>query len=551
MFKYFEDTGLLFAVIDAYIDIKTNVFEFKVTDNLRYPFADFSKEAFNFKSDLPNIKPCPKIFIIAGDSRRVRLLNEIFEEKIKSFFNSICEQNSLKNFINDTQRYQYVNSEVFLNLFINRLFKNKEIKCPQRLMFEIDDMTILVLYGTDGYHYRKKSLIKSIIYRWIDLEKPYLKGYQCFTRSFILKSFVGRKILSALPDNERGYWTLLLEGGWILPIDNSFERFIKKVDSSHLGQWNIGEVEDIINNPVYSYGYLFEQQELFIEWLYVLLYALATLPITEFEYTTIEKLYVDFLKFIAMYISPCIKVKDRIIEKETQLSVFMDNIFRIRSYLAGKEETGISKNIIFLMRSRFAYLPSIYRLLSKYYPKKVEERLNSICFEEKKFKYILNEAMSLSDTYNKGIKLEELAEYFFRTISGLIITGKRERKEREEVDLYCSNVSYESILWELGPLILVECKNRKRKVKVSEIRNLIPIMDSKGIKSAVVFSSSGFTKTALKEIEYQYFGGKYIIPIDIADIKCISESFTPFDLLVNKVKTMNKIYSNDLRNIYF
>ncbi|WP_162991242.1 restriction endonuclease [Biomaibacter acetigenes] len=552
MFKHFEDTGLIFAVINSYINKKTNKCVFKVTDNLRYPFTDFSAEAFNFKLDLPDFDPCPKIFIIAGDSKRVHLLKEIWEEKIKSFFNNICEQDhSLENFINETQRYQYVSSEVFLNLFIHHLVKDKKIKCPQRLMFEKDDAVILVLYGSKSYHSKEESLIESIINLWIDREQPHLKGYQCFTRSFILKSFIGRKILSALPDNEMGYWTLLLEGGWILPIDNSFEKFIRKVDSSYLGQWSIGEVEDIINNPVYSYGYLFEQQELFVEWQYVLLYALATLPITEFEYPIIEKLYVDFCEFIAMYISPCVEVKDRIIEKEKQLTVFMKSIFQIRSYLAGEEETGISKNVIFLLRSRYAYLPSIYRLLSKYYQKKVKERLNTVHFKEKKFRKLLNGVMSSSDTYNKGIKLEELADYFFRTIPGLIITGRRARKEREEVDLYCSNVSYESILWELGPLILVECKNKKRKVKVSEIRNLIPIMDSKGIKSAVVFSSSGFTKTALKEIEYQYFGGKYIIPFDMADIKCLTKSFTPFDLLVSKVEKMGKKYANDLRNAYF
>jgi hypothetical protein len=37
--------------------------------------------------------------------------------------------------------------------------------------------------------------------------------------------------------------------------------------------------------------------------------------------------------------------------------------------------------------------------------------------------------------------LEELADYFFRTIPGLIITGRRARKEKEEVDLYC-NTNY-------------------------------------------------------------------------------------------------------------
>jgi hypothetical protein len=87
-------------------------------------------------------------------------------------------------------RYQYVSSEVLLNLFIHHLFKDKKIKCPQRLMFEKDDAAILVLYGSKSYHSKEESLIESIINLWIDREQPHLKGYQCFTRSFILKSFI-------------------------------------------------------------------------------------------------------------------------------------------------------------------------------------------------------------------------------------------------------------------------------------------------------------------------------------------------------------------------
>jgi hypothetical protein len=57
-------------------------------------------------------------------------------------------------------------------------------------MFEKDDAAILVLYGSKSYHSKEESLIESIINLWIDREQPHLKGYQCFTRSFILKSFI-------------------------------------------------------------------------------------------------------------------------------------------------------------------------------------------------------------------------------------------------------------------------------------------------------------------------------------------------------------------------
>lgn len=65
-------------------------------------------------------------------------------------------------------------------------------------------------------------------------------------------------------------------------------------------------------------------------------------------------------------------------------------------------------------------------------------------------------------------------------------------------------------------------------------------MDAKGIKTACIFSHSGFTSISIKEIEYQYLNGKYIIPIEVLDLKCINERYLPIMLIEKKIKSIQK-----------
>ena len=162
----------------------------------------------------------------------------------------------------------------------------------------------------------------------------------------------------------------------------------------------------------------------------------------------------------------------------------------------------------------------------------------------------MHQLTTITNSYEKGIILEEVASYFIDTIKGFKMTARRKRGEREEIDIYFCNVSLDSRLWELGALALVECKNHKKKSTVSDIRNLIPVMDTKGIKSAIMFSTSGFTRDAQQEIENQYLSGKLIITAQFKELQELSEINTPYKFIVNKIEKIMKGYEDDLRLAY-
>lgn len=93
------------------------------------------------------------------------------------------------------------------------------------------------------------------------------------------------------------------------------------------------------------------------------------------------------------------------------------------------------------------------------------------------------------------------------------------------------------MLWKLGPITLVECKNENKKFTCEETKKIIQTMKEKASISAILFLREGITKAASKEIEEQLMYGKYIIVITKKDLEDIGEK-TPYELLTQKI---NKI----------
>lgn len=218
--------------------------------------------------------------------------------------------------------------------------------------------------------------------------------------------------------------------------------------------------------------------------------------------------------------------------------------------MKGEEEIGISKNILLMMRYLYAYLPKVHQFIYK----TIGLNFADISYTtDLNYTYWQNQFKNLKigSTYEKGKRLEDLVQYLFNTVSGLKVTGARLRGERSEIDIFCCNISYDFYLWSLGTLILIECKNRKNKVRVSEIRNLVPIMEAKGIIGAIIFSRSGFTKPSLKEIKYQLFGGKKIIPISLDEVNEISREKSIYKLIREKVECFDNILKNNDQQLYF
>lgn len=249
--------------------------------------------------------------------------------------------------------------------------------------------------------------------------------------SFILRNMVGRKVLATFPDMY-GNWGMLLEGGIFLPLADDFESGMSKINSMHIGKWTIGEVEEILLNPIYGFGLYFEYIDVFSEWFYVFLYGMATIDDMELESVNARLLYRKFLKYIGENICSYEIIEQKIIEEDEAVAILILTLGKIREYLKGEEDTGISKNILLMMRSRNAYLPVVRQFISNNSNLVVPIPQSSINLDYNYWKEKLHQLTLIPAAYDKGIEFEELVQYFIRTIPGIKITGVREKEEEQK-----------------------------------------------------------------------------------------------------------------------
>ncbi|NEN87390.1 restriction endonuclease [Paenibacillus elgii] len=547
------EAGLLKMVLDGSIHCDSEKIFVNSIDSYKYPFEDFLEYTCNLlecrerDQSIKNIK----LFIIMGPVEKLEVYKKQWDTKIQEYFNDILNENlQAQEKKVDLSTNFFPSLDLLIRLYLNHLIDNKTVYYPRGLLIQNQDLSMLVYYRSIDFKTDELDDVREILDIWIEKENPMLMGYQVLIRSFILKKMIGRRIISTLPDQTDSNWTLLLEGGVILPLSDSFEKGIAKINSAHLGMWTYGEIEDIILNPAYYVGRHYEPCDLFLEWQYVFFYAIASLRLDlKYDKHQLFFLHQNFLKFIENNICKY-RLSDILMNQSEVINFFYFIISQIKLYLIGQEEEGISKNVLLLMRSRYCYLPVIYELVSINHPMLIEESLANTPFKDDIWCSLLEKLKIITKPHEKGIILEEIATYFIKSIAGLKITGRRKRGKREEVDIYFCNVSLDARLWELGALIIVECKNHKKKSTVSDIRNLIPVMDTKGIKSAIIFSTLGFTKDALDEIENQYFNGKLILTVEFNELKELSETNLPYTFLVNKIEKIMEKYEDDLRIAY-
>lgn len=383
---------------------------------------------------------------------------------------------------------------------------------------------------------REYDVLEQIIELWIDKEKPYLYGNQVLMNSYVLKDFTGRRIIGAFSSYEVGGWNLLLEGGIKLSLGSEENRFNKRVTSEDFAQWTVGEIETRLYNPIYSYGIYLQQIDLFYEWQRALIYQLAVLT-DEISIEILEKIYDEFIEFIKEEVCDW-DTAENIVTKETGISVINIEIDNMRKYLQGKEQSTISKNKMLTLSNRYEYMPIIQKLINKH--------LNKECNVKVKEKYDFNKLKQMiadleKDTsYEKGKVMENLAEYFLKTIPNIKITGKRIKTKTEEIDLCFCNASLDENLWNLGALTVVECKNENEKFSSAQAKKIIQTMETKGSKSIMLFLREAPSSAAQKEIEEQIMYGKYIIVITKKDLENIKFA-SSYELLLEKIEEVKQI----------
>lgn len=154
------------------------------------------------------------------------------------------------------------------------------------------------------------------------------------------------------------------------------------------------------------------------------------------------------------------------------------------------------------------------------------------------YQKLLNK-LDINDYNEKGKALENIAEYLIDCSKDIEVMGKRIRTDRDEIDLSCCNISLRSDVWELGALILIECKNWKNKVSINIIRQLGYIMTYKGNMTTILFARNGITKNAQKEILRHAMLGKYILCLDMQDLDQITSDVDFEKLICLKFDRLN------------
>ena len=364
--KFPDTTGLLLTIVDGLRKDKTIIIQ--SVDNYRNPFGDFQRKIQwsdrNFIELEEHIK-VPRIFIVAGHKDKINYVEHVWRNNINQAFDKIIQGEQIfKKIENKIRVVENYCLESFFWTYLSEVITTEYVNYPQTLKTENENTTILAFYWSSNPYDNPVEEVNQTISFWISIENPLLKGYQCLIRSFVLKNLHGRKVLAAIPDVEGG-WGLVLEGGLYLPLTYDFEEGLGKLNSSHIHKWSISEIEEILLNPIYAFGYYFQHMDLVSEWFYVFLYVLATIDESELQNIDFEFLYRRFCKYISKHICPYMHVKDTIIEISMFILVLKRTMDNISNYLRGEEEEGISKNILIMMRNRYNYLPIVHRFIEK------------------------------------------------------------------------------------------------------------------------------------------------------------------------------------------
>ena len=207
------------------------------------------------------------------------------------------------------------------------------------------------------------DVVNEIVSCWIEQEKPLICGKQLITRSFFLKDFIGRKLITAMPETESNSRRLIFEGGHQLNINENLLYSKETLNPNDLGVFCTSNVQSVLLNPIYAYGKWFYPNDICEEWHKVFLYLCA---VSEYEWnlSNMGNVYRRFLKFLEENICLTMKV-DPLISKEQYYKVLLIHIENYRAFLKGEDEVVNSKDLYQTLNTRYVYLPYLQELVKQ------------------------------------------------------------------------------------------------------------------------------------------------------------------------------------------
>ena len=498
----FSSAGILYVYLNGYEENEMLYVEQVDTyrcigDELYYRIREAAELADEDKNSV-------HVFAVVGSQNQADTVLGIFENEMKANFQRILVNKRMKT---NTPKLDFVGNTFFR--CVQEFYCEQPGHFPKRVYRDCGEIVIGGICCSHMFNDKGDSVINAVVSLWLERERPMLCGQQLMTRSFFMRDFVGRKVLAALPDVATGLWRLIYEGGHQLYLSEEVPYTKGTLHPNDLGAFCSSNVQSILLNPIYAYGQWFRPNDICEEWHKVFLY-LCAVSNTDWDCASIRKTYETFLEFLRKKIC-LITEMPPYISKEEYDTVLLTHIAVFRGFLQGGDEPVISKDLLQTLNSRYVYLPYLWPLVKPTIPQS--------SFSPDTLREMIDRAICEPNNQRKGIFWEDVAAYVLSNVAGWKITGRRIRAGAQEIDLSIANISLDGELWQLGPYILVECKNWNKHVDVRQIRNIAHISAMKGNKTAIIFAANGITANAQAEIERLAASDLSIICITASDLR--------------------------------
>lgn len=383
---------------------------------------------------------------------------------------------------------------------------------------------------------------------WIEQEEPVLFKHQMITTSFMLNSIKGKRIIAPFFNPYEHEWELLLEGARRICLSGEIPFLSQQTDSSIVDRWTEVDIEQILTNPAYGYGIHILPYSIADEWINALLYCCAvSIYIRKWSLREARSIYRDFLAMLKERLP--YETSEAIVDEDTFLKSFLMSAEYAAQSLRGIEESSLTRRFALEMPYRVYQLNAIMPILCQNLPGTLTLPLEPQAFSCERFCELLV-SCTASTALDKGIALENLAAYMLSAVEGWLLAGRRVKADDCEIDICYVNASLNQDAWDMGTILLVECKNRAKITGVTALRNLSFVMDAKGCRTGLIISMSGFSKVAVEQSMRLACQGKSILLIDGDDLSAIADGIHPSALVKRKYRTLQNEIEDNLAQLY-
>lgn len=324
----FSSAGLLYVYITGYKEME--LLHIEHIDTYSYIGDELYNKIMEISEVMTQNENSIHVFGVIGIEKKVNYVYTILEEGIKKNFDRILNNRKIKI---GTKNLDSIGNHFYR--CVQEFYCDKLHYLPEKVVFNFDDTSFYGIYGSSMNDKQAYDIVNEIVSCWLEHEKPLICGKQLITRSFFLKDFVGRKLITAMPETESNLWRLIFEGGHQLNIS-----------------------EDLL----YSKETL-NPNDICEEWHKVFLYLCA---VSEYEWnlSNMGNVYRRFLKFLEENI--CLTMKaDPLISKEQYYKVLLIHIENYRAFLKGEDEVVNSKDLYQTLNTRYVYLPYLQELVKQ------------------------------------------------------------------------------------------------------------------------------------------------------------------------------------------